>query len=334
MPFANMAFEIAGETGIPIPLAQTKTNEALGEIYDFQQWSFQLRESGWLSPGLLFQSGSQSAGTITVAAYSTSIVGDATAAAAWLAYFNAGTLPLLTSFQIRTPYYSLYNIVAYDGVNTFTIDRPWMEPSGSGQAYMVYQAYFPAPVIDFKKFIEIRDTTNSAPLDYWTKSRVDLSIEDPQRTVFNQPAFVCPYEVDNRAGSATLGYMLFELWPHPLSVLPYTMSYERRGNLLVLPSDTIPPPLTEDMVKWKTKETVYLWKESQKGDGVARGSGADWKFLAEAANVKYEKLRKPIAARDRDLVELYFRRFVRDAAIGYYGEPFANINGGLNVGRF
>lgn len=336
-----MAFDIAGQMGIPMPLAQTMVNDALGNIYDSQQWSFQLQEFGWLTPGLLFASGNQSVGTITTTSYGNTIVGDATAAAAWVAYFNSGKLPLLTSFQIRSPYYSLYNIIAFDSVNTFTIDRPWTEPPGSGQAYMVYQAYFPAPVLDFKRFLEIRDTTNAACLDYWSVSRVDLAMPegDPQRTNFNQPAYVVPYEVDNRGAgtinaSPTLGYMLYELWPHPLSILPYTISYERRGALLVNPSDTIPIPLTEEMVKWKSREAAFLWRESQKGDNVARGSGADFKFLAEAAVGKYKQAAKTVMDTDRSRCELYFRRFVRDAALGANGQPFANILGQLNVGRF
>lgn len=336
MPFSNMSFELAGELSLPMPLAQIKINEALGSIYDSQMWSWQLAEAGWLTPGLLFASNNQSVGTITTAAYNNQIIGNAAASAAWAAY---ASMPLLTQLQIRVPYYSLYNIVAYDTTTnppfgTFTLDRPWMEPSGVAQAYMIYQAYFPAPASDFKRFFEIRDTSNNSPMDYWSMSRVDLSIVDAQRTVFNQPSFVVPYEVDNRPGSATLGTMLYELWGHPLSVLPYTISYQRRGNLLSLPSDTVPAPLTEDMVKWKAREASYLFKESQKGDGVKRGDGADWKFLAGAAAAEYEKCRKRIADRDRDLCELYFRRFVRDASAWSTGEPFANINGGLNVGRF
>jgi hypothetical protein len=331
-----MAFQMAGELGIPMPLVQTYLNEGLGTIYDELIWSFQLGESGWLTPGMLFPQGSplQSSGTITTTAYGNTIVGDATAAAAWVAYNNAGTLPLVTQCQIRVPLFSLYNIIAFDGVNTFTIDRPWTEPPGAGQTYMVYQAYYPAPTIDFKRFFEIRDTTNAAPLDYWTLSRADLSIIDPQRANFNQPAYVLPYEVDNRSGSATLGYMLYELWPHPLSVLPYTLSWMRRGNQLVNPTDTVPSPLTEDLLKWKAKQDFFLFKESQKGDGVARGSGADWKFLAESAEKKFLKRLKICADRDRDLCELYFRRFVRDAALGYSGFPYATQNSGLNVGRF
>ncbi len=329
-----MSFELVGEfSGLPMPLVRSKINEALGTIYDEQLWSWQIREAGWLTGGLLFGAGTQSQGTITATALGTTIVGDATAAALWAAYQTAGTLPLLTQCQIRSPLYSLYNIVAFNGTNTFTIDRPWTEPPGSGLTYMLYQAYFAAPVADFKRFIAIRDTKNAAPLDYWSFNQTDLQVRDPQRMNFNLPAYAVPYEVDNRTGSATLGYMLYELWPHPLSVWPYTIAYLRRGALLSLPADTVPVPLTEKLVKYKAREAICLWREAQKGDNLQRGSGADWKFLAQAAAAEYAREKKIIADRDRDMVALYWNRFVRDAAIGYWGQPFASIGGTLNVGR-
>lgn len=320
-----------------MPLAMTTLNEALGRIYDEQVWSFQFKENGWYTPGLQFQGSSfgQSLGTITATRFTNTIVGDATAAASWLAYFNAGTLPLLTSYQIRKPPYSLYNIVSYDGVNTFTLDRPWMEPDGSGLAYMIYQAYFPVPgaANDFKRFLEIRDTTNGAPIDFWTLSRIDLSIKDPQRLAFSLPAFASPYEVDARTGSPTLGNMLWELWGHPLSALPYTFSYLRRGDFMSLPSDTVPYPLTEELVMWRAKEVASLWKEGQKGDGIQRGAGADWQFLAKAAKVEYDRELKIVSDRDRDMVNFYFNRYVRNSSVAQWGEPYATINGQLNVGR-
>lgn len=334
MAYSNMAFRLTGEIpGLEFPLAQTFINEALGHVYDQFIWSFQFKEAGWFTPGLLFESGTASAGTITATRFSDQVVGDVTAAAAWLAYQTAGTLPLLTQLQIRSPYYSLYNIIAFDGINTFTLDRVWMEPDGADLTYMIYQAYFPVPVSDFKRFLEIRDTTNASPIDFWTLNRVDLALRDPQRTVFNDPAFCVPYEADSRVGSATLGYMLYELWGHPLSELPYTFSYLRRGPLLSSPSDTVPYPLTEDLVIWRAKEVAYMWKEAQKGDGIARGSGANWVLLADMASKRFLRELKIVADRDRDLVQTYFNRFNRATAMGSFGQPFATINGGLNVGH-
>ena len=331
MTFADLKFRLRGDVpGLDIILAGSLINEALGKIFDEQYWSFQFCESGWLTPGLQFSGNLLSAGTITVTPYSNQIVGDSVAAAAWLAHTG---MPLLTQLQIRVPQYSLYNIVGFDGVNTLTIDRPWMEPAGVGLSYMAYQAYFPVPVADFKRFFEIRDTTNGAPVDFWTYSKQDLSVMDPQRTIYDQPGYVVPYVPDQRLGSATLGYMLMELWPHPLSVLPYTFSYLRRGPLLVNNSDTIPWPLTEELVLWRAKEVAFLRKESQKGEELKRGSGADWRFLSQAANAEYKGLLKDAKRKDEDLMPVYFHRFVRDASMQASGESYFNNVGGLNIGR-
>lgn len=343
MAAQNMWSGLVGEiSGMPFPLAKTKVDEALGLIYDQIIWSFQFKESNWLTPGLQFTASntvSVSSGTITATVNSNQVIGDATASAAWAAYVLAGTYPPITSFQIRTPNASIYNIIAYDttsnpGFGTFTLDRPWFErSSGAGLPYMVYQCYFPVPVSDFRRFLQVQDFTNAAPLSFWTYTRNDLAVLDPQRVNYNQPAYVVPYEVDARVGSPTLGYMLYELWPHPLSVLPYNFAYLRRGPSLTAPTDTVPYPLTDELVMWRAREVSYLWKESQKGDGVQRGAGADWRFLATAAAAEYKTRFKTIADRDRDLALTYFNRFVRNSALGATGEPFATITSGLNVGR-
>jgi len=319
---------------LPDSYARTLLDEALGTIEDEQLWSFQLKESGWLTPGLLFPGApGVSIGTVTYTPYSNQIIGDATASAAWLSYVAP---PFLTQFQIRSPFYSLYNIISIDTTShppfaTITVDRPWMEPGGVAQAYMIYQAYFAVPVPDFKRFLSARDTTNNWPMDFWTKSQKDLSFEDPQRTIFDDPAYFVPFETDQRPGSSTLGNMLYELWPHPLSQRPYSYGYLRRGPRLQQPADTVPYPLTEDLVLWQAKVAAYLYKEAQKGEQVERGSGADYKFLAGGAEARYKVKLKECKERDRDLVDLYFDKFRRGS--GQTGEPFSNMLGELNVGR-
>jgi hypothetical protein len=334
MAYVNMWRQLALDLGtMPGVLARTRINEALGLIYDENQWSFQNSEDGWLTPGILFQSGgnvsqpgflqfstairlpfdyaaggSGSPGTITVQPYSTTIVGDAAAAGLWSSL--AGR-PLLTEMQIRLPGYRLYNIVKYDGLSTITIDKPWMEPGGVGQSYLIYQAYFPAPVPDFKRFKTFVDTTNAFPLDFTKWTRRDLALHDPQRLVYTNSTRVVAFEQDQRPGSATLGNMLYELWPHPLGVYPYSFTYLRRGPQLVNPTDTVPYPLTEDLVLWRAKEVSYLWKESQRGEDVQRGSGADWRFLAQEAGAQYKKRLDQVRQIDRDLDDQYSSRLTR-----------------------
>src|SRR5277367_6699598 len=165
MSLNSMSKSLVGEVpGVAESLIRTKINEALQMTYDETDWSFQTNYGGWNNPGLM-----ASTGTMTATPYLNTIIGDAGATAAWAAITGR---PLITEVQFRNPPYSLYNIIGYDTTTnapfaTLTLDRPWMEPTtGAGQPYYIYQAYFPVPVIDFTKFIEIRDTTNNAPVSF------------------------------------------------------------------------------------------------------------------------------------------------------------------------
>jgi len=214
---------------------------------------------------------------------------------------------------------------------TITLDRPWMEPAQVNAGYMAYQAYFAAPP-GFKRWFNIRDTTNNNPMNWWTKTEIDLSNDDAERTIFDQPAYVVGYQQDTRPGSATLGQMLFELWPHPITELPYSFACQCNWPALVNPSDTIPYPLTEEVVKLRAYEMLALWKESQKGDEMERGSGANWQFLNQAYRAEYVKRLKECRNMDRHLIDLYFTKARVDAPYG--GEPFSTVNGQLNIGSF
>ena len=212
-----------------------------------------------------------------------------------------------------------------------TIDRLWTEPPQVNGVYMIYQAYFPAPA-GFKKWYTIRDTTNNNQMDWWTYTQADLGAKDSQRIVFNQPLYVVPYGSDQRPGSATFGQMLFELWPHPVSQWPYTYQCMANAPPLVNANDTVPYPLTDELVKWRAYEVLYLWKESQKGDSMERGSGANWIVLMQSAAAEYQKRLKQIRVVDQQYVDLYFSKMKRFPET--FGEPFATINSGLNVGGF
>jgi len=320
--------------GVASGYAKTLLNEGLGIILDSQMWSFQLQTAGWLTPGLLFPGGpGTSVGTVSVTAFSDQVIPSTAAKNAWFAYVATLAPPLFTQLQFRSPFYSLYNIIAIDPITgALTLDRPWMEPTNATATYMIYQAYFPVPVTDFKRFLSARDTTNNAPMDYWSLSQKDLAVQDPERTIFDLPGYFVAQQQDQRPNSATLGQMLYELWPHPLSQLPYTFQYLRRGPLLQKPSDTVPYPLTEEVVLWRAKECAFVYKEAQKGEDMQRGQGADWRFLAGEARDQFKTALKPIKDRDRDLVELYWMKWRPD----FYnsGQPYATTNNQLNVGRF
>jgi hypothetical protein len=192
-------------------------------------------------------------------------------------------------------------------IATLTIDRPWTEPPQFAASYICYQAYYAAPP-GFKRWYSISDYTNSNFLDWWSLNQVSLSQEDSQRTEFAQPEYVIYYGQDQRAGSATLGQALYELWPGPISQLPYTFMCQCNWPALVNPTDTLPFPLTEELVRQRAYEMCCLWREGQKGDEMERGSGANWQFLAKAYHDEYKDLLRQVRIMDRHLVDLYFTK--------------------------
>jgi hypothetical protein len=213
--------------------------------------------------------------------------------------------------------------------SVLTLDRPWMEPNQVNSGYMIYQCYFAAPP-GFKRWHTIFDTTNNAYMDWWSYTQIDLSEFDAQRINFMQPSHVVPYEMDTRPGSATQGQMLYELWPHPIMRLPYTFSCQANWPPLVNSNDALPFPLNDELVKMRTYEMMYLWKESQRGDEMERGSGANWQFLAQAMRAEYSDRLKLIRNMDRNLMDLYFTRMRRMFPLG--GQVFGTVTGLANVG--
>ena len=198
---------------------------------------------------------------------------------------------------------------------------------------MIYQAYFVAPVQDFRHFIEIRDTTDAGRLNYWSYSQADLARRDPQRTCFADPAYVVQVGVDQRPGSATLGWQMFELWPQQLSRVPYSFSFKRRGPMMVAPTDTVPYPLTEELVSLRAQEQLYQYKSAMAEEKV-KGAGAGWMVLAGAAAKDYANRLSYILPVDMNLRNDNLDRVEGYGYDRWSGRPYSNNLGGLNVGSY
>jgi len=407
MAFSNMIQEMLGAVpGMNLGLAKTFLNEAFTLIQDENVWSFQQQTGGWLSPGILGGNTDTflSPGTISIQPFTNQMTGDSVATAAWYGANN----PVITVYQIRVPYYDLYNIIAINGngviayatiftsgsgqtpgvyvvpvqdaggsgsgasfsitvgangtvssqptlisggsgysnpfiafneggtpasfvvqqIAVLTLDRLWTSPAAVNVGYMAYQAYFPAPA-GFRRFYAIRDLVNNFPVDWWSYTQVSLSEVDPQRTDFSQPEYAVYLGPDTRAGSATYGQGLWELWQGPLTQLPYACQWQVNWPLLSAPGDTLPTPLTEEMVKFRAKEVACAWKEANKGDDMERGSGANWQFLAKYYHEQYEYCLKKIRVADRNIVDLYFQKMNRTAGSI---DGFVSVNGQMGVG--
>ena len=334
MSLFNLAKKLTGLfPGTPLSLAQSTITDAIGEIYDTTTWSFQKQQGAFLCPGNVLDG----AGSFSVTPYSNLIIADATASAALLAYSGP---PLLTQLQYRDPSYAIYNIVAADftapAAVVLTLDRPWMEPtSGPGQPYMIYQCYFAAPVADFRDFVEMRDPTNDAEIDHWSLTQAELAVRDPQRSDFSEPAYCVPRGLDLVPTSATYGYQMFELWPHQLSAVPYDFTYRRRGPLPVTAADwqlmLLPPPITEDMAEWKSRELLCQYKEGQKDRATPKGSGANWLMLSQMAQKQFATRLSQAISID---INLDGEHLTYTSRRRYQRGSFATMNSRLNLGSY
>lgn len=247
------------------PLALSTVQRAWRQIRDSRKWSF-LTGSGYLQcPGLL------SLGTATVTLGSPLVVMDASMAAPAINSF--GMSPPITACQFRIGSNRLYNIVAWDGVSTLTLDIPYQEPSQSPIPYQIYRCYYGPPptavqpdgTYDFLRWISVFDFTTQLPVGLG-KQRSELDWNDPARTNLGSPAYDL---VDYQGAQTNLplypnGTPLFELYPHPLSQTSYGCMFQRRGVDLT-PSQTLPPQISSDCLLQGAIYHGYRWAEANKG---------------------------------------------------------------------
>jgi hypothetical protein len=315
--------------GAPLSRAQAAVYRALEAIYDQTDWNFQKGFAGWLAPGVVINTG-----TVTVTPYSPTVIADATATAAMAAYVAP---PFLTTLQFRNLQFTNYDIIAYDGLSTLTLDRPWMEPlTGPGIPFIIYQCYFVAPVQDWRKWITISDFTNAQPLDFWTLTRADLDNLDPQRLNSSTPTNVVPAGLDYRAGSATYGWQRFELYPWQGNRYSYALTYRRQGQLPQTQQDwtTVPvePPITEAMVEYKAKE-LLLQDKAAEMEAKVPGSGKGMMLLAEVAKKEYYERFGQVLSIDLNLDGENFTH-VHQPGKWQGGQSYATMGGRLNIGSY
>lgn len=306
---------------LPVNYAKTLVNRSWEEIRRMNLWSFQLAEANWVSPAVI------NAGTVTTTIGGNTVVFDATASAAISPIITSGPFPTpLTQRQFRVGISTIYNIwsAAVDPISslvTLTLDRPYTDPSLTGEAYSIFQCYYPAPVQDFRTWINVRDIVNFNDL-VLDKTREWVDQRDPQRTIFYLPTVCVPYQQNQNPTSDSYGCPQFELWGVPQYVLVYQLYFIRKGTALMNDSDTLPPAVGEDAVMAKARAYAYEWAEAQKGD-MPRNAGSDFRFLIAEAKDDFNKLWKQYRLQDRDMIDNWYavrrlRNWMSTSIDGYY----------------
>ena len=256
--------------------AKRLINRALRYVEDSCLWSFQLGQGGFSTPEVT------TGGSISCVLNSNQITCDATASAEMLA------LPFYwspTVQQIRAQGFSIYSIIALDSTNpdavVLTLDRPFIDPLPffTGVGYQMFQAYIAAPP-RFKRWLTIADMFDCWSLDIWTSKRT-IDLDDPARLYTSNPDTAMGIGQDMRGKgtatpSATLGQQLYELYPNPQTQISYQTYFAQYAGPLVNNSDTLPEPITEEVVTQKALTWAYRDAEARKDVLAARGSGANF----------------------------------------------------------
>jgi hypothetical protein len=327
---ADMIFELQGSVAnMDAAYAKTLINEAYADVRRLGGWSWQFGQTGFTVPGML------STGTVTLTFGSDQVLGDAAAAAAWLTAGQYGSL--LTQRQFRSGGIAgagtLYDIIAFDGANTLTLDRPFADPLASmpgpdiKQKYSIYHPYIAAPVADFSRWLSVLDVGNSGWL-FTRGDRRQVSLQDPQRQIFSNPRMLLALGQDTRLNSSTPGWERYELWPGPQNQFLYQAWFLRNGADLVNMSDTLPIGIPESMVKARARVRCYEQAEANKDPRNPRGSGADYRFLMGASLAQYEKELKFARLRDRDRCDIFVTTLNRFAG-GPAPTTFNPATGGI-----
>lgn len=339
MSLQDMAYECTGRVpNLDIDLAVTMVREAWHSVRKLRGWSFQLQQGGFSVPSQIGSSSTSpplnaNFGTVTVGFGLTTVIGDSVASAEWATASQYGSL--LTQRQFRIGGGTIYNIIAADftvpTAAVLTLDRAFIDPlvSYTGQPYLIYQPYIAAPEKNFIRWLAIRDMTNvrwlNVNADYQERRATDQA--DPQRQIYTPPLMVLPFDTDYRTGSSTYGYMMYELYPQPISQILYQTWWLYEGPDLTLPADILPTPITEALVKWKALTDAFANAEGNKDPANPRGSGANFQFLAQFYQTKYDAELKACRINDRERVNLFNAQMTRVGSPA----PFSSFNPATGV---
>lgn len=301
--------------------ARKLINRAFKYVQDSCLWSFQLQTGSFSTPAVT------TAGTATFSLGSNQVVGDAAASAAWLA------LPFYwrpTVQQFRAQGYSVYSIIALDSTNpnavVLTLDRNFTDPLPfyTGVAYQMYGAYIAMPM-GFKRFLSMSDMFDVWTMDLWT-SRRTLDYYDPARLVASNPTVCAPLGADMRGAgtttpSATLGQPLFEMYPYPTYPISYSWYGVVEAPYLVNNSDTLPPPIDEEVVTQKALTWAYRDSEARRDIMAAKGSNGNYLGLKKESETDFLTRLKTLRLLDRDQVDSYMesmKQATRNMNVAYF----------------
>lgn len=302
MSVQNLTAELMGAfPRLPYLHALQVINRAWFRVQDIRLWSFAL-----VADAQLFAPVAITAGSVSAVYQSTTVSVDATAAAAINAAASqppifSPTLGLgrqirigITNSVVNMANGPDYNIVAWNGTNSLTIDKPYGEPTQSGQGYMIYKCFYAAPALPFTplgdadgsliRFMSLTNRNSGYTIrgkKLWY-TQAGLSAIDPTHSATGDAYIIAAY------GRNQLGQPVYEMYPHPIALTTYAATMWTRWPAVSLSQDFPKMPYAletcvMDLARkfccdWAMQNTA-TYKELQMVNWVAAGINYKQEFL-------------------------------------------------------
>jgi len=255
-------------------LAQKLINRAWRDIRDSRLWSFLVSETTIDAPDAI------SSGSVTVTQDSSTVIGDATADAAWAAIGNTELQKRVFRAGLGGP---IYRIASYASPN-LSLQRNYQESTAAGTVYLIYKCYYPVPATNFIRWISVIDPINGYRLASG-RTKAELDFRDPQRSATTQPYVIASYLYDT---TVTPNTWLNELYPHPVVRRSYPALYSHRGLDFVDDTDTLPAIIPDEVLMHRAKFYAYEWAAANSSQH-AELRDVNWQYLRSQSMANYAK---------------------------------------------
>lgn len=304
--FTDFWNELKGDIPAMSPFkAQNCVQRAWRQIRDARRWSFLFGEAAVYVPAAV------SDGTVTLTQFSTSVVGDAVAAAAWAPLILHASGIDLTKRQFRSGTYPVYNITAYDPVAlTLTLDRPYMETGGAGSGYSILRCYIEPASVDFLRWESMVDPVNQYRFRQRNlhRTKAELDRRDPYRSTTGQPYILANYKTQSD------GTPIYEMWPHPTAEVTYMAAYSRRGADLAA-TDELPSSTQDELLMCAARCHAYVWAAANAQVHPKELGGVNWHYLLRQEREQYALLLRDAKKTDEESFPMNWSESEQDAQL-------------------
>ncbi len=168
--------------------------------------------------------------------------------------FDTTVLSFVSPTQINTVANAGNTVVAADAFigTSITLDELYREGTLPSTPALVYRALYQPNDSTFDRLGHITDPITGYEFGWDTLMREELDLIDPRRSSVGNP-----FRVYFRGFASSTGLPIYELWPGPTVERAFVVNYWSRGVDFASDTDTVPFPVTEELLLLGARMVAY-----------------------------------------------------------------------------